>query len=52
LNASRQTGAALGVAVLGALVSGTSTALALVIAAVVLLAGASIAAAALDEFPA
>ncbi|MEV7095938.1 MFS transporter [Amycolatopsis sp. NPDC051045] len=52
LNASRQTGAALGVAVLGALVSGTSTAFALVTAAVVLLAGASIAAAALDELPA
>jgi DHA2 family methylenomycin A resistance protein-like MFS transporter len=42
LNASRQTGAALGVAVLGA-VSATSTAFALATAAVVLLAGAVIA---------
>jgi len=41
LNASRQTGAVMGVAILGALVSGTSTAFALATAAVVLLAGAA-----------
>ncbi|WP_439383791.1 MFS transporter [Amycolatopsis lexingtonensis] len=39
LNASRQTGAVLGVAVLGVLASGTSTAFALAAAAVLLLAG-------------
>ncbi|MEU8635144.1 MFS transporter [Amycolatopsis sp. NPDC048633] len=40
LNASRQTGAVLGVAILGALLSATTTSTALVVAGVVLLAGA------------
>ncbi|MEV5715502.1 MFS transporter [Amycolatopsis mediterranei] len=40
LNASRQTGAALGVAILGALLTGTTASIALVTAAGVLLAGA------------
>jgi len=40
LNASRQAGAALGVAILGALLTATTTSIALVTAAGVLLAGA------------
>lgn len=45
LNAARQTGAALGVAVLGALLTGTTTSIALVTAAGLLLAGALVVAA-------
>jgi len=48
LNASRQTGAVLGVAVLGALLDGTNPAFALAAAGLLLLAGAAIAAIALN----
>jgi DHA2 family methylenomycin A resistance protein-like MFS transporter len=51
LNASRQTGAVLGVAVLGFLLDTTTTATTLVVAGILLLAGASIAAAALGKAP-
>ena len=49
LNASRQTGAVLGVAVLGALLNATTTTTSLAVAGAVLLVGMSIAATAYDH---